>query len=35
MCPVFASFGTVAVTFVSEFTVKVGAFTPPNVTSFV
>lgn len=33
--PVFAPVGTVAVTLVSEFTVKLVAFTPPNVTDFV
>ena len=33
--PVLAPLGTVAVTWVAEFTVKVIAFTPPNVTLFV
>ena len=33
--PVFAPFGTVAVTCVSEFTVKLVAITPPNVTFVV
>jgi hypothetical protein len=33
--PVFAPAGTVAVTCVSEFTVKVVAFTPPKVTFVV
>jgi hypothetical protein len=33
--PVFAPVGTVAVTCVSEFTVKLVAFTPPNVTFVV
>jgi hypothetical protein len=33
--PVFAPVGTVAVTRVSEFTVKLVAFTPPNVTFVV
>ena len=33
--PVFAPVGTLAITCVSEFTVKVGAFTPPNVTFVV
>lgn len=35
MCPVFAPVGTVAVTWVSESTVKLVAFTPPKVTFFV
>ena len=35
MCPVFAPVGTVAVTCMSEFTVKLVAFTPPNVTFVV
>ncbi len=33
--PVFALVGTVAITCVSEFTVKLAAFTPPNVTEVV
>ena len=33
--PVFAPVGTSAVTCVSEFTVKVVAFTPPNFTAVV
>ena len=33
--PVCAPLGTVAVTFVSEFTLKAVAITPPNVTFLV
>jgi hypothetical protein len=33
--PVLAPLGTVAVTWVSEFTVKLVAFTPPKVTALV